>query len=129
MNFSRWVFRIAGIYGLLVLAPQYFMEEQIGQDQQLPISNPEYFYGFIGVALAWQLAFLVISLNPRRYRLVMLPAIVEKLSFGVAALVLFANERINRSVFLFSCVDLVLAVLFAWAYWLTGENATEGENQ
>jgi hypothetical protein len=119
MAFSRWVFRIAGIYGLLVLTPQYFMEDQISREQRMAMSNPEHFYGIIGVAVAWQLAFLVISLDPVRYRLMILPAIVEKLTFGIAALVLFANERINPLVLAFSCIDLVLAVLFVLAFWLT----------
>jgi hypothetical protein len=31
IRFSRRVFTIAGIYGILVLAPQYFMEATIGR--------------------------------------------------------------------------------------------------
>jgi len=47
MNYARWVFRVAGVYGLLVITPMYFMEEQIGVDSPPPINHPEYFYGFI----------------------------------------------------------------------------------
>lgn len=43
-------------------------------------------YGFIGVAAAWQVAFLLIAQDPLRYRLLILPGILEKLGFGVAAL-------------------------------------------
>ena len=32
MTFARRVFRIAAVYGVLVLAPQYFMEERVGRD-------------------------------------------------------------------------------------------------
>ena len=33
MKFSRWVFSIAGIYGVISVAPLYFMEQAInGQD-------------------------------------------------------------------------------------------------
>ena len=32
MTFAKRVFLIAGVYGLLVLVPQYFMEERIGRD-------------------------------------------------------------------------------------------------
>ncbi len=32
MNFAKWVFRIAGIYGLIVLVPMYFTESQISRD-------------------------------------------------------------------------------------------------
>jgi len=123
MAFPRWVFRLAGIYGLLVMTPQYFLEEQINREQPPAITHPEYFYGFVGVAVAWQLAFLVISLDPVRYRLLMLPSIVEKLTFGIAAIVLFNGGRLDATVLGFGCVDLVLAVLFAWSFWLTREKS------
>jgi len=59
VTFARRVFAAAGIYGVLVLAPQYFMEGRIGRDFPPPITHPEHFYRFIGVALAWQVLFLV----------------------------------------------------------------------
>ena len=68
MIFARRVFLIAGIYGLLVLLPLYFMEARIGRDQPPAITHPEYFYGFLGVAVSWQVAFLVISRDPVRFR-------------------------------------------------------------
>jgi hypothetical protein len=78
MTFARWLFRIAGILGLLMLLPQYFMEERVGQMTPPAITHPELFYGFIGVALAWQVAFLVIAQDPARYRPFMIPAVLEK---------------------------------------------------
>ena len=71
MRFARWVFRLAGIYGLIVLLPQYFLEERIGRDDPPPITHPEHFYAFLGVAVAWQVAFLVIAQDPIRYRPIM----------------------------------------------------------
>jgi hypothetical protein len=35
MDFSRWVFRLAGIYGLIVLVPQYFLEQKLGDSFSL----------------------------------------------------------------------------------------------
>ena len=61
MKFSRWLFRIAGIYGLIVLVPQYFLESKIGEQTPPAITHPEYFYGFVGVGIAWQIAFLIIA--------------------------------------------------------------------
>ena len=63
----------AGVYGLIVMAPNYFLERQISQNDPPPITHPEYFYGFVGVALAWQVAFLLISREPVRLRPLMLP--------------------------------------------------------
>ena len=119
-RFPRRVFLTAGIYGLIVLLPQYFLEGRIGRDYPPPITHPEHFYGFIGVALAWQFAFLIIARDVRRYRLLMLPAILEKLSFGVAAVALFAAGRAAVAVAAAGSIDLVLAALFVLSYRATG---------
>ena len=120
MNFARRVFLIAAVYGVVVLLPQYFMEARVGRDFPPPITHPEHFYGFVGVALAWQVLFVVIARDPVRYRPAMLPAILEKLSFGVPAVVLFAQGRLATLVFGAGLLDLVLALLFLVAYRLTG---------
>jgi hypothetical protein len=118
--FPRRVFFWAGVYGLLVLAPQYLLELGIGPPLPGPIERPEHFYGFIGVALAWQLVFLLIARDVQRYRLLMLPAIVEKLAFGVPVLLLFAAGRVGADVLVFGCIDLALGVLFLLAFRATG---------
>jgi hypothetical protein len=128
MRFSRWLFLIAGIYGLLVLTPLYFLEGKLGADMPPAITHPEYFYGFIGVALAWQVAFVIIGLNPLRYRLFMIPAILEKVTFGFAAIVLFLNDRIPLTVFAMACTDLVWAVLFVVAFVATAPNQNRGSD-
>lgn len=116
VTFARRVFLGAGIYGLLVLAPQYFLEHRLNQDYPPPITHPEHFYGFIGVALAWQVAFLIIARDLVRFRPLMVPAILEKLAFGGAALVLFALGRTGGSVLAFGLLDLLLASLFTVAF-------------
>ena len=121
-QFPKRVFLTAGIYGIIVLLPQYFLEGKIGRDYPPPITHPEHFYGFIGVALAWQFVFLIIARDVQRYRLLMLPAILEKLSFGLAAVALYATGRAAPSVAAVGSIDLVLAVLFALAYRMTRES-------
>ena len=116
VRFAARVFRFAAIYGILALAPQYFLEERIGRDDPPPITHPEHFYGFVGVALAWQLAFLLIARDPLRYRLFMLPAIAEKLAFGLAAPILVLLGRSAAPVAFFGALDLVLAALFFAAF-------------
>lgn len=123
MSFPRWVFRIAGIYGVLAIAPMFFLEERIGRDMPPPVNHPEYFYGFAGVTLAWQIAFLVISLDPVRYRLLMIPAIVEKFSFVIAAIVLLLQDRMPLPIFGGAMIDLVLGVLFVGAFVATAPRA------
>ena len=117
--FAKRVFLIAAIYGLIVLVPQYFLEDKTGRDFPPPITHPEYFYGFVGVALAWQIVFLVISRDPVRYRPLMLVAIVEKASFGLPAIALYVGGRLSGQMLVAGIIDLVLGVLFAMAYTRT----------
>jgi hypothetical protein len=116
MKFARIVFLVAGIYGLIVLLPTYFLEQQVGRDFPPPITHPEYYYGFIGVAVAWQFVFLILSRDPVRYRPLMLPSILEKASFAIPAVVLFLQHRIPAFTFGLAMVDAVLGILFVIAY-------------
>jgi hypothetical protein len=119
MTFARWLFRVAGVYGLTVLLPQYFLEERLGRDHPPPVTHPEFYYGFVGVAVAWQVAFLVIGQDPARYRPMMIPAVLEKFTFGVAVAVLYARDRVSGTVLTFGVIDLVLGLLFLVAFWRT----------
>jgi hypothetical protein len=119
VRFARIVFRAASIYGLLVLTPIYFMENKIGRDTPPAINHPEYFYGFVGVGLAWQFLFLVLSTDPVKYRAMILPSILEKISFGIALAVLFLQQRLPVSVLAVGSVDWIFAFLFLAAYFKT----------
>ncbi|MCL4546936.1 MAG: hypothetical protein M1495_00010 [Bacteroidetes bacterium] len=78
MKFARWVLIIAGVYGMIVISPLYFSEAQINIDFPPAITHPEYFYGFLGVAISWQILFFILAINPLRYKLMIIPAIIEK---------------------------------------------------
>jgi hypothetical protein len=119
MSFARWAYRIAGIYGLLCLAPFLFLEEKIGRDYPPAITHAEHYYGFVGVGLAWQVAFLIIASDPIRYRPLMIATLVEKGIFGIATIVLFAQQRIPGLVLGFGITDLVLGTLFLISYLRT----------
>ena len=127
MKFARLVFLIAGIYGLLVLLPLYFMEEQTGRDYPPPITHPEYYYGFIGIAVAWQLVFLLMSRDPVRYRPLMLPAIVEKVSFGIPVAILYLQRGVSPFILGGAMADSFLAVLFLLAYVKTAKESFHGQ--
>jgi hypothetical protein len=122
MTFARRVFLIAGIYGLIVLFPLYFMEAKTGRDFPPPITHPEYYYGFVGLALVCQIFFLVISTDPRRYRPMMIPAVLEKASFGIPVLILFAQNRVPFLMVATAIPDLILGFLFFVAYLKTPSN-------
>ena len=122
-RFAARVFLWAGIYGLICLLPQYFLEARVGIDTPPPITHPEYFYGFIGVGIAWQLAFLAISRDPVRLRLMMLPAVVEKYSFAASTYGLLFASRGSGMLTAFATIDLVLGTLFLIAFFRTGREA------
>jgi len=129
MNFAKRVFLIAGIYGLLVLLPQYFLEEKTGRDFPPSITHSEYYYGFIGIAVAWQIVFLIVSRDPVRYRFIMIPAIVEKAVFGIPAIILFVTGRLGAPVFGAAMVDLLLGILFFIAYLRLKTSARTSRSQ
>lgn len=118
MKVARWIFGIAGVYGILVIAPLYFMEARIGHDDPPAITHPEYFYGFVGITLAWQIVFLVIAREPARYRPLMLASVLEKLAWGIAAIVLFQQHRVSGMTLGFGGIDLLLGALFVLAFFV-----------
>jgi hypothetical protein len=119
MNFAKRTFLIAGIYGLIVLLPQFLLEEKTGRDFPPAITHSEYYYGFVGVAVTWQIVFFILSRDPIRYRIIMIPAILEKASFGIPAVVLFALNRLSVTMLAAGVVDLILGTLFVVAYLRT----------
>ena len=119
MRLARWVFLLAGITGILMVAPGYFLEQQFGRDDPPPLNHPEFYYGFTGITLAWQLMFLVIGSDPIRFRRAMLPAMVEKLSFAAAIPILFALKRVSFTWIGFASMDAMWLVLFFIAYLVT----------
>jgi hypothetical protein len=119
MRFARRVFVAAGIWGLAVVFPLYFLESTINERQPPTISHVEYYYGFTGITVVWQILFLVISRDPVKYRAIILIAILEKLAYGLAIPILFVASRVPGIVFITSLPDLIWATLFAIAYWKT----------
>ncbi|WP_182830378.1 hypothetical protein [Tautonia rosea] len=119
MRLARWLFLGAGLSGLLAILPQYALEGWINRQFPPVITHPEYFYGFVGLAAAWQVVFLVIASDPIRYRPLMLVGILEKATFGGAAVALFLQGRVGGSVLGPGLVDLVFGGLFWVAYLAT----------
>jgi hypothetical protein len=119
MRFAKWVFLLAGVSGVLLVVPPYFLERQTGEDYPPPITHPEYYYGFFGVTLAWQVLFLVIAADPTRYRRAMLPAMLEKASFAAAVPLLYAAGRVAGVWLGFAAMDATWLALFVVGYLRT----------
>jgi hypothetical protein len=123
LKFAKIVFTVAGILGILQLLPLYFLFDFVGQRTPPAISHPEFYFGFAGVALAWQVVFLLIGTDPYRYRAVMLLAILEKSSYVLTLVVLLAQHRIGLSTALPATSDFILGLFFIAAYAKTKPDA------
>jgi hypothetical protein len=124
MKFAKIIFRVAGVWGVMTLTPLYFMFNLIGRKDPPPITHPAFFYGFIGAALAWQIVFFIIATDPARYRPLMIPSVFEKISYGIAIIILVAQGRMHPSDLAFGCVDLLLGLLFVIASFRTPRRLT-----
>ena len=47
MKFAKYVFALAGLYGLVTLVPAYFLEAAIAASNPPAITHPEFFYGSV----------------------------------------------------------------------------------
>jgi hypothetical protein len=119
MKFAKYTFYAAGIYGLIALLPQYFLEEKNNRDFPPAITHPEFFYGFIGVAVAFQIVFLIIASNPVRYRAMMIAAMLEKFPFVIAVYWLYAAGRVHSLMVGLATIDLILGILFLISFLKT----------
>jgi hypothetical protein len=112
VRFARWVFLIAGVVGLLEIVPLYVYEARLNRTQPPPITHPDFYYGFVGIALAWQVAFLIISRDPLRYRPLMPAVFLEKLLYPVAIFVLYLQGRVRPQMLAGSMLDVLWLILF-----------------
>jgi drug/metabolite transporter (DMT)-like permease len=120
MKFAKYTFYAAGIYGLIALLPQYFLEAKNGRDYPPAITHPEYYYGFLGVTIAFQVVFLFIASDPARYRpLMLLAALLEKFPFTIAVYALYALGRVHSLMVVFGTIDLILGLLFIVSFLKT----------
>jgi hypothetical protein len=116
VTFARIVFVVAGIWGIVVLTPFYWLVDVTGRRYDPPTAYPHFFYGFLAVALAWQIAFLVIGSNPARFRALMIPAMLEKFGYVATLAVLYGHGRITSVDARASVPDGLLGLLFILAF-------------
>jgi len=119
LKFAKFVFLIAGIYGLLVTFPLFFMESKISIDYPPAISHPEYYYSFIGVTIVWQILFLMIARDPQRFHPAMIFCSLEKLSLVPAFMILSLRGLFPQSWIPLMIIDLTFGVLFLISHFKT----------
>ena len=123
MRFAKFVFIAAGGWGIVVLTPLYFLIDISGRQYAAPTTYPQFVYGFLSVAMAWQIAFLMIGTNPVRFRPLMIASMVEKFGHVMTVAVLYGQARISRLDAMAAGPDLLLGVLFIAAFAKTSTSA------
>ena len=103
----RWWFRVAALYGVAALLLTALTPPETGE---------LFFHGFVGTALAFQLAFWMIGGDPVRHRPLMLAAVLEKLAFVAPAATLATAGPIGGTTGAAAAIDLVLGIGFAIAW-------------
>ena len=103
MKLAKWIFLIAGVFGLLSTIPLAFAEKMMG------VKQPEYYYGFVFLDICWQILYLLLSSNPVRYRLMMIPSFLAKGSGTVALTWLYLLERVSSQWIAIGAVDGVFS--------------------
>jgi hypothetical protein len=118
LTIARWIFIIAAVYGLPAMGSWFFVTPNIVW--QAPRQQPEIYYGFAGVVLAWQVVFLLIAVDPLRYRpLMLLAAFGEKFLFAGMLIILMLRHIARPHWRPFATIDFCLGVSFLLAYFLT----------
>jgi hypothetical protein len=119
MRFAKVTFWVAGVWGVLVLGPLYFMFDLIGRQDPPPITHPAFFYGFVCIGLAFQIAFMVIARDPVRLRPMMIPSTLEKFGGGGTFVILYLQRRLTVGDLALGCIDLIFGVLFIISFFKT----------
>jgi hypothetical protein len=124
MRFAQRVFVVCGLWGLLIMPHMYFVEGKLGREHPPAITHPEFYYGFVGTVIAFQVAFLIIAYDPRRFRPLMIPAMLEKFLYVFAVIGLYVAGRgheLAEYVPISATIDGVMGLLFVAAFLATRE--------
>ena len=116
MRFAKRVYVIAGVWGLLIVPPMFFVRAEFERQYPPATTHPEVYYGFAGVTTVWQLTFLTIGSDPVRFRPLMWAAIAEKVVWVTTVLTLLLLGQLAPGMLVFAGIDLFLGVLFVMAF-------------
>jgi hypothetical protein len=128
MKFAKIVFWTASIFGVLIVTPLFFIGGMIARLDPPPLTHPQFYYGFAGVALVWQFAYLAIATDPARFRPMMILSALAKFSFVLTNIVLCLQGRIPASESLTSAPDALFALLFVIAFFKVGPSELRKAN-
>lgn len=114
---------MAAVYGFIALPPLYFLLGRVGREVPPAVTHPEFYFGFVGLALLWQVLFILIAKDPIRYRTIMLIAVLEKFIYTVPVVILYSLGKVQPKIAASSLADPVFGILFIAAYFCTRDAA------
>lgn len=117
VRYARNAFAIAGVYGLVMTSCLFSIGKSLGAQHPPTMTHPEFFYGFAGLFLAWQVLFLIIALNPVRLRPAMIAGVLQKVAIPLTIVPLFMLGRVGLVLVGLAGVEAFFAVAFGVAYY------------
>ena len=124
MRFARMVFLAAGVWGVLIVTPLYFLYHTVGRQYPPPITHPDFYYGFVKRCnVARQVAFPLIGTDPIRFRPLMIAAILEKVGYLATLSTLYLQGRLQFGQLVVVSPDAIFGLLFVAALITTSSNA------
>ena len=94
MRVVRRICLVDAISGLMILLIGLFAERSL-DPSGAQLVHPEFYYGFSGSALTWQLLLVMIASDPARFRVLMAITFLEKAAFLSSNLLLLARGRMS----------------------------------
>ena len=120
---AKLIFRVAAVWAILALTPILFFPNRIGNPVPRPLTEPEYFHGFLALSLLFALLYLVIATNPIRYRPVMWIGILQKFVYPLAIFGLLSTHRAPPTKSFYAGVEFLFGLLFILALIKTPKEA------
>jgi hypothetical protein len=114
---ARYIFWTAGAWGVAVLL--FLLVDPDRAVAPGATGRPDFYYGFVGVGMAFQIAFWVIGADPLRFRPMMLVSVCEKFFYVASLTSLLAAHRAPARMTGAAVIDGFLGVLFLIAWWVT----------
>ena len=116
MKLAKWIFLIAGIFGLISTIPLAFAEKIMS------VQQPVFYYGFVCLDICLQIVYIIISTSPMRFRPMMIPAFLAKASGTVALTWLYLIDKVSTQWITIGAVDGIFAILFLIGYFSIPKN-------
>jgi len=114
---ARYIFWSAGAWGVVILL--FLLVDPDRAVGPGATGRPDFYYGFVGVGMAFQIAFWVIGGDPVRFRPMMLVSVCEKFFYVGSLTALLVARRAPERMTGAAVIDGALGLLFLLAWWLT----------